>query len=41
MTEISLEEIKILKAASSKHLLNTVIAGQKDLMHKLIPSSVI
>ena len=36
-----LEEIEILKTASSKHLLNNVIAGQNDPMYKLLPSSVI
>ena len=35
------EEIEILKAASSKYLLNDVIAGQNDPMYKLLPSSVI
>ena len=35
------EEIKILKAASSKYLLNDVIAGQNDTIYKLLPSSVI
>ena len=35
------EEIEILKAASSKYLLNDVIAGQSDPMYKLLPSSVI
>ena len=34
----TLEEIKILKAASSKHLL---IAGQNDPIYKLLPTSVI
>ena len=34
-------EIEILKAASSKYLLNDVIAGQNDPMSKLLPSSVI
>ena len=37
----SLEEIEILKAASSKHLLNDVIAGQNDPIYKLLPTSVI
>jgi hypothetical protein len=37
----TLEEIEILKAASSKYLLNDVIAGQNDPMYKLLPSSVI
>jgi hypothetical protein len=31
----------ILKAASSKYLLNDVIAGQNDPIYKLLPSSVI
>ena len=34
-------EIEILKAASSKHLLNDVIAGQNDPIYKLLPTSVI
>ena len=33
----TLEEIEILKAASSKYLLNDVIAGQNDRMYKLLP----
>ena len=33
------EEIEILKAASSKYLLNDVIAGQNDPMYELLPSS--
>ena len=37
----ALEQIEILKAASSKYLLNGVIAGQNDPMYKLLPSSVI
>ena len=37
----TLEEIVILKAASSKYLLNGVIAGQNDPMYKLLPSPVI
>jgi hypothetical protein len=37
----TLEEIEILKAASSKYLLNDVITGQNDPMYKLFPSSVI
>ena len=37
----TLEEIEILKAASSKHLLNDVIAGQNDPIYKLLPTSVI
>ena len=36
----TLKEIKILKAASSKYLLN-IIAGQNDPVYKLLPSSVI
>ena len=34
----TLEEIEILKAASSKHLLNDVIAGQNDPIYKLLPT---
>jgi len=34
----TLEEIEILKAAFSKYVLNDVIAGQNDLMYKLLPS---
>ena len=37
----TLEEIEILKAASSKHLLNDVIAGQNDPIYKLLPTSVV
>ena len=37
---ITLEEIEILKAASSKYLLNDVITGQNDPIYKL-PTSVI
>jgi hypothetical protein len=37
----TLEEIEILKAVSSKYLLNDVIAGQNDPIYKLLPSSVI
>ena len=33
----TLEEIEILKAASFKYLLNDVIAGQNDTIHKLLP----
>ena len=33
----TLEEIEILKAASSKYLLNVVIAGQNDPIYKLLP----
>ena len=36
-----IEEIEILKAASSKHLLNDVIVGQNDPIYKLLPTSVI
>ena len=35
------EELEILKAASSKHILNDVIAGQNDPIYKLLPTSVI
>ena len=38
---ITFEEIEILKAASSKYLLNDVIAGQTDPIYKLLSSSVI
>ena len=37
----TLKEIEILKAASSKYLLNDVIAGQNDPIYKLLPTSVI
>ena len=37
----TLEKIEILKAVSSKYLLNDVIAGRNDPMYKLLPSSVI
>ena len=37
----TLEEIEIVKGVSSKYLLNDVIAGQKDPMYKLLPTSVI
>ena len=37
----TLEDIEILKAASSKYLLNDVIAGKNYPMYKLLPSSVI
>jgi hypothetical protein len=37
----TLHETEILKAASSKYLLNNVIAGQNEPMYKLLPSSVI
>ena len=37
----TLEEIGILKAASSKYLLNDVIVGQNDPIYKLYPTSVI
>ena len=36
----TLEETEILKAASSKHLFNDVIAGQNDPIYKLLPTSV-
>ena len=35
------EGIEILKAASSKHLLNDVLAGQNDPIYKIVPTSVI
>jgi hypothetical protein len=34
----TLEEIDIVKAASSKFLLNDVIAGQNDPIYKLLPT---
>ena len=37
----TLEVIEIVKAASSKYLLNEVIAGQNDPTYELLPSSVI
>ena len=37
----TLEEIEILKAASSKYLLKDVIAGQNDPIYKLLHTSVI
>ena len=37
----TLEEMEILKAASSKYLLNDVIAGQNEALYKLLPTSVI
>jgi len=37
----TLEEIVILKAASSKYLLNDVIARQNYPIYKLLPTSVI
>ena len=37
----TLEEIEILKAASSKYLLNDIIAGQNHPIYKLLPASVI
>jgi hypothetical protein len=37
----SLEEIEILKAASSKYLLNDVIVGQNEPIYQLLPISVI
>ena len=36
----TIEEIEILKATTSKYLLNDVIAGQNDPIYKLIPTSV-
>ena len=33
----TLEEIEILKAASSRYLLNDVIARQNDTIYKLLP----
>ena len=36
-----LEEIEVLKAASSKHLLNDVIARKNDPIYKPLPTSVI
>ena len=36
-----LNEIEILKAASSKYLLNDINAGQNDPIYKLLPTSVI
>ena len=35
----TLEEIEILKAASSKNLLKDVIVGQSDQIYKLLPHS--
>ena len=37
----TLEEIEIIKAASSKYLLNDVIAGQNGTICKPLPSSAI
>ena len=37
----TLEEIEILKAASSKYLLSDVITRQNDPIYKLLPTSVI
>ena len=37
----TLEEIKILKSATSENLLNDVIAGQNGPIYELLPSSVI
>jgi hypothetical protein len=37
----TLKEIETLKAASSKYLLNDVIAGQNDPIYKLLLISVI
>ena len=34
----TLQEIEILKAASSKHHLNDVIAGQNDPIYTLLPT---
>ena len=34
----TLEEIEILKTASSKYLLNAIIAGQNDPIYKLLPT---
>ena len=34
----TLEDIEIRKAASSKYLLNDVIAGQNDPIYKLLPT---
>ena len=34
----TLEEIEILKAASSNYLLNDVIAGQNEPIYKLLPT---
>ena len=33
----TLEEIEILKAASSENMLNDIIAGQNDPIYKLLP----
>ena len=33
-----LEEIEIIKAASSRHLLNNVINGRSDHVYRLLPS---
>jgi hypothetical protein len=33
----TIEEIEILKAASSKYLLNDAIAGQNDPIYQLLP----
>ena len=38
--QLTVEEIEILKAAYSKHLLNDVIAGQNDPIYKHLPTSV-
>ena len=37
----TLEEIEIVKAASSENLFDDVNAGQNDPIYKLLPSSVI
>ena len=34
----TLEDIEIIKAVSSKYLLNDVIAGQNDPIYKLLPT---
>ena len=34
----TLEETEIIKAVSSKYLLNDVIVGQNDTMYRLLPS---
>jgi hypothetical protein len=36
----TLEDIEIIKAVSSKYLLNDVIAGQNDPIYTLLPTSV-
>ena len=37
----TLEQIEILKVASSKYLLNDVIAGQNDPIYKLFPHQLL